>query len=307
MQKSHKQSSITRCIPKWIWGYLLANIISGSSFYAMGIAANYTTMWYVNDGYDPITKEWNPRSPLDDRLLPSPEWLDNHLDWILDKPFRLDYCKLRDTPFAIISLTGVILPVVFGRLDIVLNCALIQAFLCGFKVLINGTWQTPPAQGKRLAVHEMGGAETVHVWREASKSDGCLYWTKLFEGGSQHAADMVYSGHTFNGLNLIRASLWVLSEVEIPGQKCLYWTYLVTSILAFLLGMVIMQITRGHYSFDVILATVLWYFVSQWVWLNRLNKRMTNYFTDNGACPAPSVESCFTKKRKAKSALDHEV
>jgi len=285
-----KNSSKCLGLPRWIAGYLLGAFISCGSFYALGIAANYTTMHYVNEGYDPRTGEWNPRAPLDDALLPSLEWLDNHLDWLMSKPGGVDYTFLRDLPFGIMITVGLLLPLLFGRMDVFWNTTLIQMFLIGFKVYTGFTWQTPTAQGKRLAVYEIGGDAEVLAWRQASHG-GRTYWRNLFGSSTNHAGDMVYSGHTFNALNLTRAGLWVLSEAKIPKRKCVFWTYTWVSLILFLTGMIIMMLTRGHYSFDVVLAFVLWYLLTQCIWLRQVSKSISKFFTREGTLLPPSVES----------------
>merc|ERR1711964_131975 len=126
-----------------------------------------TTMRYSTDGYDLATKEWNPAKPLDDYVLPSLEWLEQHEEWLVNKPRGYDYIELRDAPFAIMSFTSIIIPVLFGRLDVFLEMAIMQFFLCGFKIHIGFTWQTPPAPSKCLAVFEVGGEEKMNEFREA--------------------------------------------------------------------------------------------------------------------------------------------
>merc|ERR1712096_447713 len=143
----------------------------------LGVAGNYTTMWYVNDGYDPVTNEWNPRGPLDDRLLPSQEFVDKHMEWLLDSPFGMDYRWIRDLPFGISGVPGMFLPIAFGRLDIFMHLCVVQAVLSLIKTYINFTWQTPPSSGTRLAVYEMDGDEFVQKWRNVARSEG---WTRIY-------------------------------------------------------------------------------------------------------------------------------
>lgn len=248
------------CIPIWLVGFGIAGIIGGVSFWLLGVGANRTTLHYVNSGYDPATIEWNPREPLDDLLLPSPEWLEERTDWLLSKPvLDKDYTEWRDLPFTILLIMGMGLPFLFGRMDIFIHIMLVQACLMVFKMFIAFTWQTPPAQGQRLAIHELGGMENVYEWREAANSDGWPYYKKLCGVTMQHAADMVYSGHTFNGIIPLTAGMRVLNAAKIPGSRCIFWSYTIISTLIFLLGMFIMMVTRGHYSFDVVLAYVLWF------------------------------------------------
>jgi len=287
-------------LPIWLFGYLCAALVCIIAFYGIGIAANYNTMVYVNDGYDPADGSWNPSPPLKDRLLPSSEWLESHLDWLLSKPCGIDYMWARDFPFSVISIVGQFLPCLFGRMDIMWHTTLVMLALSLGKFVVGVTFQTPPAQGQRLAVYELGGMETVLEWRNGCHSPSWKeYFGWLLGMGSSHAADMIYSGHTFNGLNLLRAGIWTLSEARIPHQRCWYWSFTVLSGLLFSTGMAIMILTRGHYSFDMLLASLLWFLFTRWPYLRERSECIAAYFTGQGEREPPSVEGCFRRASEA--------
>jgi len=295
--KSRKDKTKCCGISKWVVGYLVAGAISASSFYMLGISANHTTMLYVNNGYNEETGEWNPPAPLPDTLLPDPEWLEPYIDWITKKDGRgFDYTIYRDLPFGILITVGLVLPLLFGRLDVFMNTAMIQFFLIGIKFYINFTVQLPPSAGTRLNIHEIGGMDKVKEWREASKG-GSKFWIQMLGGSVAHTGDMLYSGHTFNALNMIRAAMWVLSEAKMPYRKLIFWSYTLLSLALAVFGIVVMQLARGHYSMDITIAFLVWYFLTQWEWLKRVARSLANYFTMDGENGPPTIENCFNQPK----------
>merc|ERR1711964_651077 len=248
----------------------------------------YTTMKYLEDGYDKDTGVWSPTPPLQDNLLPSMKWFLENREWIEKLP--MDICFL--VPI-IVAYTTILL---LGRLDIMWHCSIICTILALGKMFIAFTFLTPHAQGKELGIVELHLAypdqqplAVVKSWRDAP------FWNNLFAMEFRHVADMHISAHTFSTLVPVFGSLWAITEANIPYHNMWKSGLFVFQYLALVVAFALMIVTRTHYSFDIYCSAALVFLLKRYEVLWQWASAITDYFTHDGKFPAPTVENLFQK------------